>query len=144
MVEFLRHWEFGSSGNFRAGIVVAAAAVVFAAFALTSTLTLAQALAAFGFVSLAAFVAVDLAKKEPSLAVCERPVLEQVSSHRRRASLLCLTPALYVFPETINKLEVVAFFFGKQILLACADLLGRVVIAGGPTRPNHLGNAVLI
>jgi len=65
MTEFLRHWDFGSSGHFRAGIVVAAAAVVFAAFALTSALTLTQALVAFGCLSLAALIAVDLAKKEP-------------------------------------------------------------------------------
>jgi hypothetical protein len=66
MAEFLRRWEFGSGGNFRAGIVVAAAAILFAAFAITATLTLTQALAAFGFLSLAALIAVDLAKKEPA------------------------------------------------------------------------------
>jgi two-component system phosphate regulon sensor histidine kinase PhoR len=87
MAEFLRHWEFGSSGNFRAGIVVAAAAVVFAAFAFTSTLTFTQALAAFGFLSLAALVAVDLAKKEPAADTRDKlsdvygdPVLESVIS----------------------------------------------------------------
>ena len=73
MVEFLRHWEFGSSGNFRAGIVVAVAAVVFAAFALTSTLTFTQALAAFGCLSLAALIAVDLAKKEPAANTRNKP-----------------------------------------------------------------------
>jgi two-component system, OmpR family, phosphate regulon sensor histidine kinase PhoR len=87
MAEFLRHWEFGSSGSFRAGIVVAAAAVVFAAFALTSTLTLTQALAAFGFLSLAALIAVDLAKKEPAANTRDKlpdvyadPILESVIS----------------------------------------------------------------
>ena len=86
MPEFLRHWEFGSSGSFRAGIVVVAAAVVFAAFALTSTLTLTQALAAFGVLSLAALIAVDLAKKEPAATpdkladVYGDPILESVIS----------------------------------------------------------------
>ncbi|MEA2986384.1 MAG: hypothetical protein QOD94_2638, partial [Alphaproteobacteria bacterium] len=53
MAKFFRQWEFTSSG-FRAGIVIAAAAAVSATFVLTSTLTLVQALAAFGVLSLAA------------------------------------------------------------------------------------------
>ena len=65
MAEFLRRWESISSGNLRAGIVIAAAAIVFAAFALTSALTFVQALVGFGVLSLAAVVAADLAKKEP-------------------------------------------------------------------------------
>jgi two-component system, OmpR family, phosphate regulon sensor histidine kinase PhoR len=65
MAEFLRYWQFGS-GNFRAGIVIAAAAIVFAAFAVTSALTIIEALAAFGVLSLAALIAVDLADKEPA------------------------------------------------------------------------------
>src|SRR5215212_4124364 len=65
MAEFLRRWQYISSGNLRVGIVIAAAAIVFAAFALISALTFIQALAGFGVLSLAAVVAADLAKKEP-------------------------------------------------------------------------------
>src|SRR5215212_4444065 len=65
MAEFLRRWQYISSGNLRVGIVIAAAAIVFAAFALTSALTFVQALVGFGVLSLAAVVAADLAKKEP-------------------------------------------------------------------------------
>jgi two-component system phosphate regulon sensor histidine kinase PhoR len=73
MVELLRRWEAVSGANFRAGIVVAAAAIVFAAFALTSVLTLNQALSGFAFLSLAAVLGTDLAKKEPVANTRDKP-----------------------------------------------------------------------
>jgi two-component system phosphate regulon sensor histidine kinase PhoR len=73
MAAFLRPWEFASSGNFRAGIVIAAAAIVFTAFALTSALTVIEALGAFAVLSLAAIVAADLAIKEPPAPARDKP-----------------------------------------------------------------------
>jgi two-component system, OmpR family, phosphate regulon sensor histidine kinase PhoR len=73
MAEFLRRWEVISGGNLRAGIVIAAAAIVFAAFALSTALSFAQALFGFGFLSLAALVAADLAKREPVAASRDKP-----------------------------------------------------------------------
>ena len=72
MAEFLRRWEFPSSG-FRAGIVIAAAAAVSVTFVLMSALTFPQALAAFGILSLAAVVAGAAAKKGPPADVGDKP-----------------------------------------------------------------------
>jgi two-component system, OmpR family, phosphate regulon sensor histidine kinase PhoR len=72
MAEFLRQWEFASSG-FRAGIVIVAAAAVSVAFVLMSALTFTQALAAFGILSLAAVVAGAAAKKTPLANVGDKP-----------------------------------------------------------------------
>jgi two-component system, OmpR family, phosphate regulon sensor histidine kinase PhoR len=71
MAKFFRQWEFASSGS-RAGIVIAAAAAVSLAFVLMSALTVPQALAAFGVLSLAAIVAGSTAKKSPPANVADR------------------------------------------------------------------------
>src|SRR5687768_18609789 len=71
MAKFFRQWEFASSGS-RAGIVIAAAAAVSLAFVLMSALTVPQALAAFGVLSLAAVVAGSTAKKSPPANVGDR------------------------------------------------------------------------
>jgi two-component system phosphate regulon sensor histidine kinase PhoR len=57
MAEFLRRWEFASSGVFRTGLVIAAAAIVCLGFVLISGLGFAQALAAFIFLALAGLLA---------------------------------------------------------------------------------------
>ena len=57
MAEFLRHLEFASNGVFRAGIVIAASALLAGILVLTSALTVAQALGVFIFLSVAALVA---------------------------------------------------------------------------------------
>src|SRR5690349_12224556 len=73
MAEFLRKWEFASGGFSRAGIVIAAAALVFLVFALTSALSGAQALLAFLFLSAAALAAVIGVKKGSLAGASERP-----------------------------------------------------------------------
>lgn len=57
MAEFLRRGEFTSSGVFRAGIVIAAAAALSVILVFTATLTVAQALGVFVFLAFAALVA---------------------------------------------------------------------------------------
>jgi len=57
MAEFLRRWEFAYGAISRARLVIAAAAVVFAAFVITAALSFGQALAGFAVVSLAAVLA---------------------------------------------------------------------------------------
>jgi two-component system phosphate regulon sensor histidine kinase PhoR len=69
----LRQWGFASSGGLRAGIVIAAAAVVFAVLFLISALSLIAALAAFGAVSLAAVVAGDIETRESPANIREKP-----------------------------------------------------------------------
>jgi two-component system phosphate regulon sensor histidine kinase PhoR len=57
MAEFFRRWEYASSGVFRAGIVIAAAAALCVVLAGTATLTPGQALGVFVFLTFAALVA---------------------------------------------------------------------------------------
>ncbi len=73
MVEFFRQWEFASNGVFRAGVVIAAAAVVSAAFLFASPVSWTQALAAFVFLSLAALLAGIGVRKGPLNGAGEKP-----------------------------------------------------------------------
>lgn len=69
MAEFLQRWEFVYSGFFRASLVITAAALVFAVFFVTGTLTFIQALASFAVLSAAGLVAAIRDKKTiPSLS----------------------------------------------------------------------------
>src|SRR5690349_6665993 len=72
MAEFLRRWRF-ASGGFRVGIVVVAAAIVFATLVLISALTFVPALVGFGFLSLASLIAGDIEKDEPLASNRDKP-----------------------------------------------------------------------
>ncbi len=75
MAEFLRKWEFAAGGFSRTGIVIAATAIVSLAFILTSALNLAQALAAFLFLSAAALLSNIGPKKRPLAGAGEKPAM---------------------------------------------------------------------
>jgi two-component system, OmpR family, phosphate regulon sensor histidine kinase PhoR len=73
MAGFFRRWEFASNGVFRVGVVIAAAAVVSAAFLFTSPGGWTQALAAFIFLSMAALMAGIGTRKGPLNGNGEKP-----------------------------------------------------------------------
>jgi len=72
MTEFLRRWEYASSGVFRAGIVIAAAAALCVVLAGTATLSAGQALGVFVFLTFAALVAgTEASESRPGAAAGE-------------------------------------------------------------------------
>jgi two-component system phosphate regulon sensor histidine kinase PhoR len=97
MAEFRRRWEFASSGVFRTGLVIAAAAIVSATFVVTSTLTFAQALGAFAFLSLAALLAGAGLRQRPLAGAGDKP------DDRSRDSIL--TSVISGLPDAVVALS---------------------------------------
>ena len=147
MAAFSPGLKFPSSGQFRAGVVIAAAAVIFAALALTSALTVLQALIAFAFLSLAALVAVDLATKDPVPSTGDRasglegnPVLAAVVSVLPYAAIV-LSRKGRVVAFNAQALQIASGLRrGELSLIAIRNpaLVDAIQLAGQTGQPQRL------